>query len=258
MPPVPKSVVDVVAKPAGSAIKNWLANAGIGITGASALDWAQHPDSKLPWNIGQGGPQDRWRVFNGVLNAGLYGAVRPLMRGGHSVSAFGAFGAPYAKDLLVKGNPLMDDARKNFQELSADRELTQGRQSVNTLIGAGTAAGALGLGAMGLYKYMQSKKKEREERERGRLRVVLPTNDPADGETSVDMPMPEVPLSNAMLQRVQRDVRKRLRSETKERTMKVDPETHKMIPFDKWKVKYGAEKAASARLKNILYLANKI
>jgi hypothetical protein len=53
----------------------------------------------------------------------------------------------------------------------------------------------------------------------GRIRVALPTSDPNDRETELDMPMDNLEVSNTQLSKLQRDLRRRIRREGKERTL---------------------------------------
>ena len=91
----------------------------------------------------------------------------------------------------------------------------------NKLLTGGMGLGALGLlGGAGyltsnaLHSMAAASKNE----QGGRIRVTLPTRKPGDAETQLDMPMQQVPLSNALFGKLQRDVRTRLHRETKERT----------------------------------------
>ena len=74
------------------------------------------------------------------------------------------------------------------------------------------------------------------------------------------MPMDDDSISPAQQERLHRDVRKRLRGETRERTLKLDPETRKLISLDQWERKFGdqAPKTASERLANVVRLANNL
>lgn len=52
----------------------------------------------------------------------------------------------------------------------------------------------------------------------GKLHVTLPTKKPGDHETVVELPLENVPLSHTIIQRIQRDTKRRLRSESAART----------------------------------------
>lgn len=86
------------------------------------------------------------------------------------------------------------------------------------LIGAGglVAGGLAARDALGQLKDVASRD------ERGRIRVTLPTRKPGDAETQIDVPLQQVPISDALFGRLQRDVRSRLHNETKERTRRVN------------------------------------
>jgi hypothetical protein len=53
----------------------------------------------------------------------------------------------------------------------------------------------------------------------GKVRVMLPTRNPGDNETEVELPLENVPLSGAVLHNIRRDVRRRLRAEGSSRTI---------------------------------------
>jgi hypothetical protein len=56
----------------------------------------------------------------------------------------------------------------------------------------------------------------------GRIRVTLPTRRRGDAETTVELPVEQMGMSEGLMRRLQRDVRSRLRTETNERTRKVN------------------------------------
>lgn len=89
------------------------------------------------------------------------------------------------------------------------------------------AAGGL-LGTAGLAKYLMSGSSDKAQPtmiapdQSGRIRVTLPTRRRGDAETTVEMPLNQMELPDTLMRRLQRDTRSRLRTETNERTRKVN------------------------------------
>jgi len=57
----------------------------------------------------------------------------------------------------------------------------------------------------------------------GTLRVTLPTRSKTDNETQVEMPLERIGLSNALLQKIRRDTKRKLRGESNSRTLHIIP-----------------------------------
>jgi len=222
-------------------VKYWGLPAGA--AGAAGLDYLQNPESRYPFDMRGFEGSKRWRLGNAAINTGFL-TMAPFLTHKPGLM-YGALGSPFAKDLMVKGMPTLDSVQKNMDT-----------QRMGTRAGLALGAGALTLGGLGLAKFLRSKGRDAG----GRVRVTLPTKSPSDKETEVDMPLDDSTISPAQRERLARDIRKRLRGETRERTLKLDPETHKLIPYDQWKARFGdtKAKAASERLSNIVHLANNL
>lgn len=88
--------------------------------------------------------------------------------------------------------------------------------------GAGLGIGGLAVGAgMLANKGINALRGLAKKDDHGRIRVTLPTRKPGDAETQLDLPIQDIPISNAMFGRLRRDFRNRVHTETKERTRKV-------------------------------------
>lgn len=85
------------------------------------------------------------------------------------------------------------------------------------VLGAGLLGGAGYLGLKGINA-LQGVADRAERPESGRIRVTLPTKNKGDAETQLDLPVQEMALSDALVGKIRRDVRGRLRHETSERT----------------------------------------
>lgn len=233
------------AKKALPGVRWWAGPAGV--AGAAGLDYLQNPKARYPFDPEGGHGNQRWRYGNAAINS-IFLTMAPFLH--HNPAAmYGALSSPFIKDTLVAAMPTMESMRRD-----ADTR----RKSMGAALGIG--AGALGLGGLATAKYLAAKNREMG----GKVRVTLPTKDPNDRETEVEMPLDDVDISPAQRERLSRDVRKRVRSETRERTLKLDPETHKLIPFADWKARYGKGrteeevKVASDRLTNIVSIANNL
>lgn len=176
---------------------------------------------------------DKERALMGGLNA-MIGAIGGQRLANKDIlTGLGAITMAPAKDLVLKGiNSLhhIDEAAiegaKTFAHDRAKAEPVVPKnmlESVPTGVWAG--AGALGLGAIGMALYNAKKKRDLEEKAlaqaaAGVAHVTLPTKNPGDIETRIQLPVGDLNLSNAVLQNLGRDTRRRLRQETRGRTQR--------------------------------------
>ncbi len=92
---------------------------------------------------------------------------------------------------------------------------------------AALGLGGLGVtaGAMGIARALSAASQKRDG---GRIQVRLPTRNPKDQETMLDVPVGDAALPPTLQGRLMRDVRRKLRQETKERTW-ARGEDHKLL-----------------------------
>lgn len=104
----------------------------------------------------------------------------------------------------------------------------------NTMIMGGLGLTALAFGGYALYKYLHKPK------EGARIKLNLPgkKGDPTTAAT-VDLPINMPEFSPALAEGLDRAVRLRTRKNIRANSLKRDPETGKLIPYDEWKDKYG-------------------
>lgn len=199
---------------------------GVGTAGIS--DMYLHPGQK--WN---GGAWDDKRTADfasnlllgafggGSLAHGLRSGNGKLITGGASAMLAG----PYVKPLAAR-LPGLVDAKAN--ELNRIPEPDKGDPNAllkGTAIGGGALA--LLLGALYGNKFLgeaQTSNAIAAQQAKGRVKVTLPTKNPNDGETQVEMPMDTINLSNNLYNQLGRDTRRRLRGESKERKGKFQQE----------------------------------
>lgn len=206
----------------------------LGGVGNAAL-WDYLSQDAQPWQKEYWQDTSRHRMGMAFLNS-LLGAG-----GGHAIGkglqglAHGAPGAGEAlaggagtiamspvKDLIInllpssnKLGPALEQAAKPskgvLDGLTHNQKLLGGGLGIAGLL----AAGYLGSKGVGAIKDLAQ---AQQAHAGGRIRVALPTKDPNDEETTIELPMGDLEVSNTQLDKLQRDLRRRIRRETKERT----------------------------------------
>lgn len=218
--------IEVVEKCANA--KTQALGSVLGALGTTAF-FDQAADTKRP--IGstfQPWKWDKERTLMGGLNA-LLGAV-----GGHQIASknvltgLGAIALAPTKDLAMKGvgtlynvDNAATEAAKSFAHDRAQPPAENPIKSIPKEVWLG--AGGLGLGALGILLYKAKQNSDMEQKRlaldsAGTASVTLPTANPGDIETQIQMPVGNLQLSNTLLQRLGRDTRRRLRTETRART----------------------------------------
>jgi RimJ/RimL family protein N-acetyltransferase len=136
-----------------------------------------------------------------------------------------ALAAIPAKDVAVAAIPAIPSATESLKNLSENKslahlisEISPTQKAVGTGLGL---AGLLGGGYLGLkgVKAVRELAEAQRLAARGKVRVALPTKDPSDQETTIEMPIDDLEVSRAQFEKLQRDLRRRIRKETKERTV---------------------------------------
>jgi len=157
-----------------------------------------------------GGSMDRLSKPSGASQLSISGLPASLAAG-----VTGSLG----KDAIIAGLTEAPKLRGALQDqAAATRDLaTAGAQQLrNYKTPIAIGLGALALGGLSLAG-MRQLARARQAGEKGRIRVSLPTRNPGDAETTVELPMNAPVLSNAMISNVERDIRRRLRHEGKAR-----------------------------------------
>lgn len=123
-------------------------------------------------------------------------------------------GNRYTGSDLVKAVERMATAIQENKAPPSWFEENPGKTTIGAILAAaGIAGGSALLGRSNPAPQTQQDSK-------GRIKVTLPTKRPGDIETQLDMPVEQIELSNALMSKVRRDVRKRLRGESEERTVR--------------------------------------
>lgn len=135
------------------------------------------------------------------------------------------FGIP-AKDTMIISGRMQHTADKSipkFLELLANPKSTpsdSGLSKKDKIVAAALGLGALGLGAYGIRSIAKGLSDKADAARSGRVTLTLPTKDPRDVETQVSIPLSDTGVSAKTYSQLGRDVRRRLRGESKERQQK--------------------------------------
>lgn len=173
--------------------------------------------------------KDPTRMFNlgvntltGLSAGGIVGSKMPFMdkiRGG----AIMATAAP-ATNFLTEGTGALNRYRP-----TKNRAGGMSRNERLALLGLGGAGlGVAAIGGHSLLKRLKGLEDVAEQATGGRMKVTLPTQDPNDRETVLELPFDDyINVSQTAEDRLQRDLRRRVNAETRERTKKREPRKKK-------------------------------
>jgi hypothetical protein len=206
----------------------------LGALGSTAFfDQTANPDREIgdtlqPWNW------DKRRMLMGGMNAALGALGGQQIADGHTIKGLTALVMAPGKDLMLKGidslHKIDNAAVASKNALTTPRDPGGDAKAVLAAIPKPLLLGALGLGVGGLGVAAYSTKKKMDMLDAqatasraGRVKVTLPTKKPGDSETMLDLPMEDIQLSNALRMRLGRDTRRRLYTETRERTARRKP-----------------------------------
>lgn len=180
------------------------------------------------------------RLLNGAANAGL------LFAGAKSKAGIlpTALAIP-TKDLVISstvsvpkvvGN--IDMAAKALRDRAeaAKNQQDKGPGAMPWIVGT-LGLGALGLGGVALWKYLQ---KWDSTDTKAEITVPGSKGDPYSA-IKVQVPMDPKDFGNKLITGVTRGVKRKLRSNIKANSKKIDPITGKKIPYEEWVLKYGDE-----------------
>lgn len=180
----------------------------------NATIWDAYHHNGKPFS----GEWDMQRAVMTGLNAGLGMGGGSLLHKGFSaggeakdaLAGVTALAITPGKDLMVAGIPAVNQVRDTA---------AAAKQQGNTRNAILAAMGILGAGGLAYGAHRVAKAVRRKE-DSGRIRLSLPTKDPHDIETQVEIPMEALQLSNNLRGQISRDARRRLRDGGQERTQK--------------------------------------
>lgn len=206
-----------IAKAAPTALQK--AAPFIGGAGNAAF-WDWQSNDHQPWQSEYWEGMDRQRVGMGFLNALLgAGGGHLIGKGGGNNVAGGAatIALSPAKDWLVQSLPAAHKLPKVMDNLSGGPSPKQ-RAIMMGLGGVGLAG--LTYGGIRALSALKDLAETEKRRGGGRMKVTLPTRDPNDRETTLDIPFEEVGVSRSAEGKLRRDLRRRVNKELAERTIK--------------------------------------
>ena len=163
------------------------------------------------------------RAANFLVNTALGGRINPN-------NAAEVMGGIIVKDMALNLLPTAAKApgwlertvkaqEDRAQALKDVTKATKHQTRTNQLIGATATGGGL-LAAAWLADAIRKHKSTivaKPEEEEGRVHLTLPTRDPNDAETTIDLPISQIRLPKTISSGLRRDVKRRLRAETLER-----------------------------------------
>ena len=135
--------------------------------------------------------------------------------------AAGMLSGPMIKDLVMDSHRAVSGVDRLSKELpDAIRAGFASSQIPKSLIYGGLGVGAAGVGLLGLLSALNLKndRDKLSESRRGRLKVTLPTKNPNDAETTIELPTDHFDFSSSLQAKLRRDARQRLLGETRGRT----------------------------------------
>jgi RimJ/RimL family protein N-acetyltransferase len=205
-------------------LKNILTMLGTGAGSAALMDALTYGRDKS-WKEYVDTPLTTSRAVNALANVG-FGALAGSP-GKSIMERLAIMGTLPAKDLALASIPAVPGAAESLKHLAEKPEAKNIIQSLSELsptqklIGGGLGlAGLLGAGYLGNkgINALQGMEQAQKSTAGGKIRVSLPTKDPNDEETTIELPMGNLEVSGTQLEKLQRDLRRRIRRETKERT----------------------------------------
>lgn len=186
------------------------------------------------------------------LNALSMGQIAASLRNHNmklplGLAVLGSVASTPMMHLFEPGVKALENSNAQTQvQMALDQMNAQGGRQRNLMLGAGLlGAGAIGATGLGLgLKALRNQEERSYRQDVPRVRVTLPTKDPTDEETHVEIPMDHPFVTQQAINKMRRDIRDRLRQEGKERTKararRRDPESGDMIPLSLYQEKYAA------------------
>lgn len=206
-------------------------------------DNMMHPSEELGTQAFNFGDHDKSRnlmsIVNFALGAGGAATARKgfLQMGLPGQSGRGAAKVGLGLGTMITGPIVKDVAMDSHRAIEGVDRLSKDLPSAvasakpdafkipDSLVNGGIALGAAGLGTAALISVlkMRERRREAEAARGGRIRVTLPTKNPGDSETTIDMPTEGFDMSAALQGKLKRDTKRRLLLETRQRTIRRKP-----------------------------------
>lgn len=168
-----------------------------------------------PFSVSRGAQGLANLVFGGAAGA-------PGLSTGARLAALAAIPGKDVAVAAIPAIPSVTESVKTLAEKPEAKSLLEQLSPTQKALGAGVgAAGLLGGGYLGFkaIKALKDMAEAQQQATRGKIRVALPTKDPNDQETTIELPMEDLNIARSQFEKLQRDLRRRVRRETKERTV---------------------------------------
>ena len=181
--------------------------------------------------LGLKGGLSRVRSAAGPAGAVMNGAERATQLGlGMAQAGAGVAGmtaGPIFKDVGMDSHRAIEGIDRLSKDLPSALAAAKpdAFKIPDSLVNGGLALGAAGIGTAALISVlrMRERRREAEAARGGRIRVTLPTKNPGDSETTIDMPTEGFDMSAALQGKLKRDTKRRLLLETRQRTIRRKP-----------------------------------
>lgn len=196
-----------------------------GLYGATAMDAYNWPTRGI---VGENSDWSGTRIPNTLINAVLTGGGSKLIQYGNKANspaliglgATGIFSAP-AKDMALSAVPAfhaMAEAGHKYTN-TPEAAPAAGTEVKVDAGGKSNLLPALLLGGLGVGGLAMLGKALKRDEDHGRMKVTLPTKNPNDVETTLDLPLGRAQITTpALRQKLDRDARRRLYAEVNART----------------------------------------
>lgn len=247
-------IKEAMQKAGMSNIQRALAGLGLGAGTAAFMDSQTYGRDKS-WDEYLRSPMTVSRASNAILNTGLAGAA--VVPGISPAAKATMLTSIPVKDLAltsVPAVPSIADSLKDMARTPQPKGLMESLSTTQKVVGTGAGLlAAAGLGYLGTKAVGALKDISRAQAmgNGGRIRVALPTKDPYDEETTLDIPMSDLEVSNSQATKLQRDLRRRIRRESKERQARRTMQGF-LIPDSTNAGAGNSKKAGMAHIKNLL------
>ena len=145
------------------------------------------------------------------------------------------------KDTMMMAQKPLHDLPKVMDKLVEQGDARQQSSSRNRDLAMLLGAAGLGTAAYGgkkLFDHLRDRREADDMRpvvapgSEGMVRITLPTRNPGDAETVVELPISSMKLPGSIAGKIHRDIRRKLRSEVEERTYHRDPQSGEVEAYD--------------------------
>jgi hypothetical protein len=161
--------------------------------------------------------KEQWDLARGAQMVANLGFGAAATRGKQYLTDITNIPKKDAYIAITAGIPTALKALTRLSEKTAPSGFLSNLTPMQKLLAGAGVLGAGGLAYKGVGA-LSDLAKAQKQRAAGKVQVTLPTKAPGDTETMLELPVGDESISSGQLEKLQRDVRRRLRKETNERT----------------------------------------